>query len=103
MKQSNLSNLVAHAFMHGEASASAKKWRAVCRWPSDDPEGLGRQVVEVWHFRTHLISLTRTGEVTAVNPGWGSSTDRSGVRKITAGYNGPDGSVGYRELFEDAA
>jgi hypothetical protein len=103
MKQSNLTTLVAHAFMYGESSASGRKWRAVRRWPSDDPEGRGRELVEVWHHATHMIDVTRDGTVTPVNPGHGSTSDRCGIRKITAGYNGPNGSVGYRELFEEAS
>ena len=93
MKQSNLTNLVIDAVRHGEASASDRKWQA------SYTDG----IVSVYHFSTHMIDVARDGTVTPVNPGWGSTTDRCGIRKITAGYNGPNGSVGYRELFEDAA
>ena len=93
MKQSNLANLVVDAVRHGSASASGQKWRA----------HYADGVTEVWHFNTRLIDVARDGTVTPVNPGWGSTTDRCGIRRITAGYNGPNGSVGYRELFEDAA
>ena len=103
MKRSNLTSLVAHSWMYGEATASNGNWRGVLRWPSDDPEGRGREIVEVWHRGTHMLSLTRDGAVTPVNPGWGSTTDRCGIRRITAGYNGHEGSVGYRELFEEAS
>ena len=102
MKRSNLSSLVAHSWMYGEATASNGRWRGVLRWPSDDPEGRGREIVEVWHRGTHMLSLTRDGAVTAINRGYGSTSDRCGVRRITAGYNGQNGSVGYRELFEEA-
>jgi len=92
MKQSNLTNLVVDAIRHGDASASGRKWQA------SYTDG----TVAVWHFSTHMINVARDGTVTPVNPGWGSTTDRCGIRKITAGYNGHHASVGYRELFEEA-
>ena len=99
MKQSNLTNLVIDACRHGGASASGRKWQAVvCLGGRGE-----RPYVAIWHFNTHMIDVTRGGIVTPVNPGWGSTTDRCGIRKITAGYNGHEGSVGYRELFEAAA
>ena len=103
MKRSNLTNLVADGFQHGEATASNGRWRAVLRWPSDDPERRGRQVVEVWHRGTYMLYLARDGAVTPINSGYGSTRDRCGIRRITAGYNGHQGSVGYRELFEEAS
>ena len=51
----------------------------------------------------YMINITRGGIVTPVNPGHGSTGDRCGIRRITAGYNGHEGSVGYRELFEVAS
>ena len=93
MKRSNLTNLVIYAVRHGDASASCRNWQA----------SYNDGIVSVWHHATHMIDVTRDGTVTPVNPGWGSTTDRCGIRKITAGYNGPNGSVGYRELFEEAA
>ena len=95
MKQSNLTNLVVDAIRHGDASASGRKWQA--------HYDVFNGTVSVYHFSTHMINVARDGTVTPVNPGWGSTTDRCGIRKITAGYNGHEGSVGYRELFEDAA
>ena len=92
MKQSNLANLVVDAIRHGDASASGRNWQA------SYTDG----TVAVWHFSTHMINVARDGTVTPVNPGWGSTTDRCGIRKITAGYNGHHASVGYRELFEEA-
>jgi hypothetical protein len=93
MKRSNLTNLVVDAIRHGDASASGRNWQA------HYTDG----TVAVYHFSTHMIDVARDGTVTPVNPGWGSTTDRCGIRRITAGYNGPNGSVGYRELFEEVA
>ena len=101
MKRSNLTSLVAHSWIYGEATASNGNWRGVLT-VLVDPEGRGREIVEVWHRGTHMLSLTRDGAVTAVNRGYGSTSDRCGIRRITAGYNGHEGSVGYRELFEVA-
>ena len=92
-KRSNLTNLVVDAVRHGDASASGRKWQA----------SYNDGIVSVWHYATHMIDVTRGGIVTPVNPGHGSTTDRCGIRRITAGYNGHEGSVGYRELFEEAS
>ena len=93
MKQSNLTNLVADAWRYGSSSASNGKWRA----------SINTCAVKVWHHGTHMLNITRDGTITPINPGHGSTSDRCGIRKITAGYNGPNGSVGYRELFEEAS
>ena len=99
MKQSNLTNLVVDAVRYGDASASHRNWQAVYFAGERISDG----IVSVWHFSAHMIDVARDGTVTPVNPGWGSTTDRCGIRKITAGYNGHEGSVGYRELFEEAS
>jgi hypothetical protein len=93
MFRSNLSNLVADAFRHGEASASDRKWQAF-RFGG---------IVGVWHYDTRLFDVTCKapdggGRVVPVDPGWGSASDRAGVRRITDGWGC---SVGYRELFEE--
>jgi hypothetical protein len=93
MKESNLTNLVVDAVRYGDAQASSRRWLAHYR------DG----VTEVWHRGTHMIDVARDGAVTAVNRGYGSTSDRCGIRRITAGYNGHEGSVGYRELFEEAS
>ena len=103
MKQATLTNLAFHGFKHGRASASGGKWRALFTHVASPRNHGNVHLVEIWHFNTHKVNITRTGTVTPVNPGWGSTTDRCGIRKITAVYNGHDRSVGYRELFEDAA
>lgn len=90
MFRSNLSNLVRDAFLHGEASASDRRWQAF---------NFGG-VVGVWHYSTHMFNVTRDGQVIPVNTGWGSMTDRAGVRRITDGWGC---SVGYRELYGEAS
>ncbi len=103
MKRSNLTNLAFHGFKHGRASASGGEWRALFTHVSSPRNHTNQHLVEIWHHDTHMINITRGGIVTPVNPGHGSTSDRCGIRRITAGYNGPDGSVDYRELFEVTA
>ena len=103
MKRSNLTNLVVDAFRHGDASASGRNWQAIKRWSGLKPRSVDSQIVGVWHHSTHMIDVARDGTVTPINSGHGSTSDRCGIRRITAGYNGHQGSVGYRELFEVAS
>jgi len=90
-RRSNLSNLIADTFLHGAAHASSYKWRA---------ERVG-ETVQVWHHQTPMFDVDRYGEVYPVDRGHGSSSDRCGVRRITAGFGceTPMG-VGYRELYD---
>ena len=93
--RSNLSNLIADAFAHreGEATASARKWRAT---------RMGNYV-GVEHHATHMFNVTRGGVVEPVDPGYGGQSDTAGVRKITSGYGcvGTDCGVAHKELFYD--
>ena len=90
-KRSNQAKLVYDAFRYGKSIAST--WHA---YKIDRTE-----YVEIWHHATHMFNVFRAGEVVPVNSGYGSTTDRCGVRKITAGYNGQHLSVGYRELYQE--
>jgi len=103
MFRSNLSNLVRDAFLHGEASASDRRWQAFHFVGTGFPYGMARYrrgAVGVWHYSTHMFNVTRDGQVIPVNTGWGSMTDRAGVRRITDGWGC---SVGYRELYGEAS
>ena len=109
MKSSNLSSLVQDAVEYRQASASNGKWVAhlVRGDPVFDPEML----VQVWHHGTHMFDcrvipfgLSFSGPsakegVAPVDSGHGSTSDRCGVRRITAGAYGDDG-IGYKELYE---
>ena len=86
MKQSNFKNLISDAHRHMEAAASSGRWQAFFTGPG----------VDVYHFRTHMFTFLNDGTVGPVNPGWGSTTDRCGVRRITEGAGV---STGYRELY----
>ena len=95
--RSTLTNLVDDGFWHGQATASDGRWTATVR------SGL---VVEIRHHGCHMFDvwISNVGHyhahyVRAVNPGYGSTSDRCGVRRITEGAGV---STGYRELFDGA-
>jgi hypothetical protein len=75
--RANQETLVAVARQHGTAVAST--WRAVRR--SDDS-------VSVWHHGTEMMRVFPDNTATAVSFGWGSMTDKCGIRKILRNVNG---------------
>lgn len=108
MKATNLANLVADAVRHGEASASSGKWRAyreVRYMPDADTPGDLATItaVDVWHHRARMfrVYVDRNGSrfpgrVLPLDSGYGSTSDRCGVRRITEGAGC---GIGYRELY----
>ena len=104
VKQSNLRNLARDAWREGVgsyASASNGRWQAEMHTPA--AYGSDTRVVGVYHHGTELIRVVFDGDgvatkVIPIDSGWGSTTDRCGVRRITEGAGV---SVGYRELFEN--
>ena len=102
MKRSNFKNLISDAYREGcggYAAASDGKWQAEMHTPA--AYGSDARVIGVYHFGTELIRIVVDGHgaalrVIPIDSGWGSMTDRCGVRKITAGAGI---STGYRELF----
>jgi len=102
MKSSNLSNLIQDAVEYRRASASAGKWVAVL--VQGDPVFDRAMIVEVWHHGTHMFDarmghkdFTASEAVTPVDPGYGSTSDRCGVRRITEGAYVE--GIGYKELY----
>jgi hypothetical protein len=97
MRVSNLSNLVADAVRYREASASSGKWRAYRDIPacSDEPDPHG-ELVSVWHHATRMMVVWPNVAAIPLDPGYGSTTDRCGVRRITEGAGC---GIGYRELY----
>ena len=94
-RRSNLTNLIYDAFnSEGGATASNRNWIAT---------RMGNYV-GVEHHGTHMFNVSRAGVVEPVDSGHGSTSDRCGVRRITAGFGcgGPQG-VGYRELYSEDA
>jgi|10_taG_2_1085330.scaffolds.fasta_scaffold95565_1 hypothetical protein len=103
MRNTNFENLVWNAFIDGEAKASAGRWTA---------RRDGWSVI-VTHYSTDMIrvvfddvpvktsawgwqNVTQPVFVEGIDEGYGSSSDRTGIRKITSGAGV---STGYRELF----
>tara|TARA_R110001599_G_scaffold1019_2_gene4982 strand:+ start:558 stop:1190 length:633 start_codon:yes stop_codon:yes gene_type:complete len=102
MKISNLSNLIKDAIEYEEASASSGRWRAYrehCVKGKCNPYGEPYYSVEVWHHNTAMFRVYQDGQVDPLDEGHGSTSDRCGVRKITAGYNGDDNSISWKELY----
>ena len=107
MKRSNFKNLISDAYNEGwrsHAGASIDTWWPQGKWQAEayprEPYS-DNTVIGVWHRGTELIRVVLDGHgaalrVIPIDSGWGSSTDRCGVRKITAGAGI---STGYRELF----
>jgi len=87
---SNQKTVVDDAYRQGTATAST--W--TCNKSDYD-------TVSVVHHNTHMIDIIfdahfNAVKVVPINAGWGSTTDRCGIRKIT---DGAGISTGYRELF----
>jgi len=100
MKQSNLANLVDDAFYHGDAQASGYRWKAErCTFTGQS------MAVMVTHHSTPMFKVwfsnaghIRATSVEAMDRGYGSTSDRCGVRRITEGAGV---GIGYKELYEE--
>jgi hypothetical protein len=77
MKRSNLLDLIKDARKHPEgAQASAGKWRAFKK-----ADG----AVDIWHYTTRLIEVGPRGKVRTISEGWGSVSDKRGIKTILEG------------------
>lgn len=72
----------------GKAQASEGRWKAVRH---DDG-------VCVYHHATQMILVTPDNEIIPVNAGWGSMTDKVGIRKIAQGIGV---FTSYKEIYSD--
>lgn len=70
----------------GKATASEGRWKAV----------IGIDGVYVYHYTTQMIIVTPDNDIIAVNEGWGSQTDKRGVREIARGVGI---LTSYNEIF----
>jgi len=85
-KHTSQANLITTArARRGEAVASS--WWAVAREDGS---------VAVGHYGTHMFDVNADDTVEAVNPGWGSMTDKCGTVKI---LNGAGIRQNYRSVF----
>ena len=80
-----IEEIVPTARRTGKAKASS--WRAV----RDDK---GRVIV--WHYATAMLWVLPDGTPEPLSRGWGSSSDKRGVRKVLAGV-GLD--MGYNDFY----
>ena len=83
--RTNMLNLVSVARSKGDATAST--WRAY--------RSVVNGAIVVKHYDTHMISVMPDDTVVAVDKGWGSMTDKCGIRKILTNVNGK----GYADIF----
>lgn len=94
MKQSNLANLVDDAFYHGDAQASGYRWTAKRHPMSVVITHHSTPMFKVW-FSKELGGIYARS-VEAIDRGYGSRSDRCGVRRITEGAGV---GIGYKELY----
>ena len=98
--RTNLLNLIHTAAREGQSYASGGKWRA--NFETDPFGESSMSWVDVWHHNTHMFTVHLNewndtwGRVEPVNPGYGSTSDRCGVRRILTGIGNP---LGYKELY----
>lgn len=82
--RTNQTNLVSVARSKGSAVASS--WTAHRHANGD---------VAVCHYSTYLVTVHPDNTVTGESRGWGSTTDKCGIRKILRNINGQ----GYADIF----
>ena len=85
----NLTNLVAIARSKGgNSTTKASSWRA--------ERVNGESVTGIFHYSTLMFCVTDDDEVFAVSKGWGSMSDKKGVRTILTNING----LGYADIYK---
>jgi hypothetical protein len=85
----NLTNLVAIARSKGGTSTTI-----VSSWRAERCEG--ETVVDIYHYATLMLSVHDDGKVTPISRGWGSMSDKKGLRKILTNVTGQ----GYADVYE---
>ena len=88
--RATLENLVAVAETYGESEASAGRWWATRSYD----EFTGDMTITVGHFSTVMLNIT-DGVVVPLSKGWGSMTDKQGIRKILRHIN----RLGYADIY----
>lgn len=89
-KRTNQRNLVRVARALGESVASS--WSAYRR-----SGGSWGDHVAVWHYNTLMFLVHADDTVTPISRGYGSMTDKCGLRKVLADISGQ----GYAEVYAD--
>ena len=88
--RATLETLVAVAESYGESKASEGRWWA-CRSYDDFT---GDMTITVGHHATVMLNVT-DGVVVPLSKGWGSMTDKQGIRKVLKNVTGQ----GYAEVY----
>jgi hypothetical protein len=84
----NLTNLVAVA-RKKVGTTTASSWRAErCE---------GGDWVHIYHYSTLMVQINTDNTVVPISRGWGSMSDKKGIRKILTNVNG----LGYAEVYKD--
>ena len=85
----NLTNLVAIARSKGGPSTTkASSWSAV-RYE-------GEPLVDIYHYATLMLSVHDDGTIVPISKGWGSMSDKKGVRTILTNVN----ALGYADVYK---
>lgn len=71
-----------------KAQASEGRWVAVM-----NPD---TRTASVYHYSTHMVNITVDNEIIPINAGWGSMTDKKGIRKIAQGIGV---FASYKEIY----
>ncbi len=89
--RATLETLVESAKVHGLATASGGKWEAQAYYCGET----GEQGVLVTHLGTLMLIVWETEGVEPRSRGWGSMTDKCGIRKVLQNITGQ----GYAEVY----
>lgn len=91
--RTSLEKLVETAESYGKATASDGRW-----WAERSYNWDGDTIVTVGHHSTVMLRVyTVQGEVCPVSMGYGSMTDKCGIRKVLRNVTGQ----GYAEVYAD--
>jgi hypothetical protein len=91
--RTSLEKLVEMAESYGEATASDGRW-----WAERHYDFWGDSIVTVGHHSTVMLRIDMTSStVHPMSKGWGSMTDKCGIRKILKNVTGQ----GYAEVYAD--
>ena len=83
----NLTNLVAIARKKVGTTMASSRRAERCE---------GETVVDIYHYATLMLSVHDDGKVTPISKGWGSMSDKKGVRKILTNVN----ALGYADVYK---
>ena len=84
--QTSLPRLLNMSRAHPDREVRASTWTA-----NTDASGQ----TDVWHYSTHMFTISDDRDIAAISPGWGSQSDKCGVSRILQGWSetpttGPD-------------